>query len=67
VIRAVHGLDRLSGATKALVTDAQMPVLGAGPRPSYEGDGWVIVRHPETAAVERALSEIITAVRVELA
>jgi phosphoribosylaminoimidazole carboxylase (NCAIR synthetase) len=67
VIRAVHGLDRLSGATKALVTDAQMPALGAGPRPSYEGDGWVIVRHPETAAVERALSEIITAVRVELA
>jgi hypothetical protein len=41
--------------------------VGAGPRPSYEGDGWVIVRHPETAAVERALSEIITTVRVELA
>jgi biotin carboxylase len=67
VIRAVHGLDRLSAATRALVTDAQMPIVGAGPRPSYEGDGWVIVRHPETAAVERALSEIISAVRVELA
>ena len=67
VIRAVHGLDRLSDATRSLVTDAQLPFLGAGPRPSYEGDGWVIVRHPETAAVERALSEIITTVRVELA
>jgi hypothetical protein len=44
-----------------------MPFLGAGPRPSYEGDGWMIVRHPETAAVERALSEIISTVRVELA
>jgi phosphoribosylaminoimidazole carboxylase (NCAIR synthetase) len=67
VIRAVHGLDRLSAATRSLVVDAQMPVLGAGPRPSYEGDGWLIVRHPETAAVERALSEIISTVRVELA
>ena len=67
VIRAVHGLDRLSDATRALVTDAQMPFIGAGPRPSYEGDGWMIVRHPETAAVERALSEIISTVRVELA
>jgi phosphoribosylaminoimidazole carboxylase (NCAIR synthetase) len=67
VIRAVHGVDRLSAATRELVTDAQMPFLGAGPRPSYEGDGWMIVRHPETAAVERALSEIISTVRVELA
>ena len=67
VIRAVHGVDRLSDATRALVTDAQMPFLGAGPRPSYEGDGWIVVRHPETAAVERALSEIISTVRVELA
>jgi hypothetical protein len=38
-----------------------------GARPSYEGDGWVIVRSPETAAVERALMEIISTVRVELA
>jgi phosphoribosylaminoimidazole carboxylase (NCAIR synthetase) len=67
VIRAVHGVDRLSAATRALVVDAQLPVLGAGPRPSYEGDGWLVVRHPETAAVERALSEIVTTVRVELA
>jgi phosphoribosylaminoimidazole carboxylase (NCAIR synthetase) len=66
-IRATHGLDRLSDATRALVTDAQLPIVGAGPRPSYEGDGWVIVRHPETAAVERALSEVISTVRVELA
>jgi phosphoribosylaminoimidazole carboxylase (NCAIR synthetase) len=66
-IRAVHGLDRLSDATKALATDWQLPAMGAEPRPTYEGDGWVIVRHPETAAVERALKEIITTVRVELA
>lgn len=66
-IRATHGLDRLSEATRALVTDVQLPIVGFGPRPSYEGDGWIIVRHPETVQVERALHEIISTVRVELA
>lgn len=67
VIRATHGLDRLSEATRALVTDVQLPYVGFGARPSYEGDGWIVVRHPETAPVERALAEIISTVRVELA
>lgn len=67
VIRATHGLDRLSEATRALVTDVQLPPVGVGARPSYEGDGWIVVRHPETAPVERALAEIVSTVRVELA
>lgn len=66
-IRATHGLERISDETRALVTDVQLPYVGFGARPSYEGDGWIIVRSPETAAVERALSEIISTVRVELA
>jgi biotin carboxylase len=66
-IRATHGLDRLSDETRALVTDAQLPYVGFGARPSYEGDGWIVVRHRETAAVERALQEIISTVRVEMA
>ncbi len=66
-IRGTHGLARISAETRALVTDVQLPYVGFGARPSYEGDGWIVVRHPETAAVERALSEIISTVRVELA
>ncbi len=65
-IRAVHGLDRLSDETKRLATDWQLPPLGAAPRATYEGDGWVLVRHPETAVVNRALREIIETVRVEV-
>ena len=67
VVRAVHGLDRLSPETKALATDWQLPPLGAQPRSTYEGDGWVLVRHPETEQVNRALKEIIETVRVEVA
>ncbi|HEY0776732.1 MAG TPA: ATP-grasp domain-containing protein [Gemmatirosa sp.] len=67
VIRGTHGLDQLSDATRALVCDVQLPYVGFGARPSYEGDGWIIVRHPETAPVERAVAEIVATVRVELA
>jgi phosphoribosylaminoimidazole carboxylase (NCAIR synthetase) len=67
VIRAVHGLDRLSPATRELVTDHELPRLGWGPRATYEGDGWILVRHPETQRVVDALTEIVTGVRVESA
>jgi hypothetical protein len=33
---------------------------------SYEGDGYVIVRHPGTAVVIDALRRLVTTVRVEL-
>jgi hypothetical protein len=66
-VRAVHGIDRLSEASRALVTDAELPAVGAPPRPTYEGDGWILVRHPETQRVVDALTEIVTGVRVESA
>ena len=65
-IRAVHGLDRLSDHAKRLATDWQLPAVGAAPRPTYEGDGWVLVRHPDTMVVRDALREIVETVRVEL-
>jgi len=66
-IRAVHGLDRVREDVKGIVVDAQLPALGAGARPTYEGDGWILVRHPETAKVVEALRDVVSNVRVELA
>ena len=64
-IIAAHGLDEVSEATRSLIVDARLP--GAGDRPSgtYEGDGYVIVRDRETGAVERALDELISTIRLE--
>ena len=31
----------------------------------YEGEGWVIVKHPETEVVKKALKILITTIRVE--
>lgn len=65
-IKAVHGLDIVQREMGNLVVDVKLPEPGAIPASSYEGDGYVIVRHPETSVVEKALKRLITVVRVEL-
>jgi hypothetical protein len=66
LVKAVHGLDRLPPETTALVVDSRMPRPGQPSSGSYEGDGFITVRHPDTAEVTRALKELVTTVRVEL-
>jgi hypothetical protein len=66
-IRAVHGLDRVSEDTRSLVVEAKVPEPGRPVADTYEGDGHVVVRHPETARVEAALAELITTIHVETA
>jgi len=66
VIRAVHGLDRLPAAVSDLVVDSRLPRPGQPSSGSYEGDGYITVRHPGTAAVTAAVKQILAAVRVEL-
>ncbi|MBX3279837.1 MAG: ATP-grasp domain-containing protein [Acidobacteria bacterium] len=65
-IRAIHGLDQAEREIGSLVTDVKLPEIGAEPSKSYEGDGYVILRHPDTETVRNALARLITLVRVEL-
>jgi hypothetical protein len=65
-VRAVHGLDRLTPEVSALVVDSRMPRPGQPSSGSYEGDGFITVRHPDTAVVTAALRQLVTTVRVEL-
>lgn len=66
VVRAIHGLDQAQREVGHLVTDAKLPTIGQVPSVSYEGEGYVIVRHPETAVVREALSRLVSLIRVEL-
>jgi biotin carboxylase len=65
-VRAVHGLDAAANEVGALVCDYRIPVIGQAAVDSYEGEGYIIVRHPETAVVEQALARIVSLIRVEL-
>lgn len=65
-VRAVHGVDKIEQAYGHLATDAHIPYTGQEKSSSYEGEGFIIVKHPETAVVEEALTAIVQTVRVEL-
>lgn len=66
-VRRITGLDEAQRRFGSLVVEAKLPQEGRPPADSYEGDGYIIVRHPETDVVQRALQQIVQLIRVELA
>lgn len=64
-VQAIQGLDRAQAELGELVIETQLPQRGQRISDSYEGEGYVIVRHPETEVVEQALRRLISLVRVE--
>jgi hypothetical protein len=64
-VAALHGLEEARRELGPLVVEARLPRIGQTPSGSYEGEGHVILRHPETEVVERALRRLVTLVRVE--
>jgi hypothetical protein len=65
-VRAIRGLDEAQREIGPLVVEARLPREGQGPSGSYEGEGYVILRHEETGVVERALRRLVSLVRVEM-
>lgn len=65
-VRAVHGMEAAAREVAPLVCDYRLPHTGQEPTGSYEGEGFIIVRHPDTAVVEHALERIVSLVHVEL-
>ncbi len=63
----ITGLDRAQREVAPLVVEAKLPRAGQTPSGTYDGDGYVIVRHPDTQVVEDALKRIVSIIRVELA
>ncbi len=65
-VSAVHGLDIVQRELGHLVTDFKIPKIGQEAAGHYEGEGFIIVRHPETEVVRQALKRVVSVVRVEL-
>ncbi len=65
VIGHVEGIDRVVRELGSLIVEAKIPKPGQPRGGTYEGDGTIIVRHPDTQVVEQALAFIIKTVRVE--
>src|SRR5215211_2758773 len=65
-VKAIHGLEQAGRELGELVTDVKLPEVGQTPTGSYEGEGYVLLRHPETEVVKEALLRLVSIVRVEL-
>jgi len=65
-VRATHGLDELPPEVTSLVVDSRLPRPGQPSSGSYEGDGYITIRHPDTGVVTAALKQLVSTVRVEL-
>lgn len=65
-VARVVGLEEVLAELGPIVVESRLPKKGQSPSGTYEGEGYVIVRHPETEVVRRALGRIVSTVRVEL-
>jgi len=63
---AVHGLDEVIQEFRPLLVEADLPYLGQVRANHHDGEGYLMLRHPETRVVEHAISEIVSRVRVEI-
>lgn len=66
LVRAVHGVEQLQAELGDIVVEARLPEPGQSASTSYEGEGHITVRHPDTSVVRAAVRRIIETVRVEL-
>jgi hypothetical protein len=66
VVSGLSGVDELQRELGELVVEARLPQPGQAKSSSYEGEGYVILRHPETAVVEAGLKRVVERLRVEL-
>ncbi len=65
-VAQVHGLEEIAQTLGDIVVEAKIPKPGQTPSGSYEGEGYIIVRHPETQVVEEALKKIVSTVHISL-
>jgi phosphoribosylaminoimidazole carboxylase (NCAIR synthetase) len=65
-IANIAGVDEIQRKWGSIVMEAKLPRPGQAPGDGYEGDGYIIVRHPDTDVVQTALQDIVSTIRVEL-
>ena len=61
----VTGVDRANERVGRLVVASRLPPRGTMRSDSYEGDGYVIVRDPDTEVVKQAMTTVIETIQIE--
>jgi biotin carboxylase len=66
-VRNVTGLEQAEDELGELIVEARLPKINQPAAEGYEGEGYIILRHPETAVVEHGLHRLGALIRVEMA
>jgi biotin carboxylase len=61
----VTGVDRANELVGRHVVESRLPQVGTSRSDSYEGDGYVIVRDPDTQVVRSAMKTIVETIQVQ--
>jgi len=62
----LEGVEEIQRELGDLVVEAKLPQKGQPKASSYEGEGYVILRHPETEVVAEGLRHVVSTLRVHL-
>jgi len=62
---SVSGAEEVQKKIGHLVVKAQLPTRGEPRADSYEGEGYVVVRHPDTEVVKAAIKTVIETISVQ--
>ena len=65
-VTGVSGLEKINREIGHLITDAKIPKPGQEKGMTYEGEGYIILRHPDTSVVRDALQMIVSTAHVHL-
>ncbi len=66
-VRSVSGVKEANEKVGRLVMKSKLPRLGQPRSEHYEGEGYVIVRHPDTEVVKAAVKTLIETIHIEYA
>ena len=66
-VQRVTGVKEANARVGALAMKTKLPKVGQPKSDHYEGEGYVIVRHPDTEVVKAAVKTIIETIRIEYA
>ncbi|MDQ3367922.1 MAG: ATP-grasp domain-containing protein [Myxococcota bacterium] len=61
----VTGVEQANERIGHLVVESRLPTRGAPRADSYEGDGYVVVRDPDTEVVKAAMTAVIETIQVQ--
>ena len=65
-VKAIHGIEEIVRELGPIIVEKKIPKVGQASSGTYDGEGHIILRHPETEIVAAGLKRIVSTVRVEL-